>query len=190
MCACLQDRRDNEWCFLYVCLQVTKGGWSPVAILHTSNAVSQSPCRHIRAAMQSPLFPTGNIWEKLDIYGYKSEQLASWSRKVTWLNPSSPWDLEFSALKPSLIPNPSLPSEERTTLSLKERSGCVSPQLSELNDLHACAEHEKLVQLPSTWDYSELIPSRQVPQSRGWKLFQWRGEKFFLLPMLAVPLTG
>jgi len=45
----------------------------------------------------------------------------------------------------------------------------------ELNDLRTYVGHKKPIQLPSTWDYTELAPSRKVPQSGGWKFFHWRG---------------
>lgn len=108
-------------------MQVIKAGWS-LAILQTSNALSHLVDTSVLQCTDSPLFPMGNIRERLGIYGYKSEQPASWPRKVQWLSPSSLWDLDFLAIKPSLILNPSLSrGEERTTLSLTNKEVAMLP---------------------------------------------------------------
>lgn len=176
MCTRLQDRRNNVWCFC-VSTQATKEGRAPPALPPASSALSHPADT---PTVQSPMFPAGNIWERLGTFRYKSKQPASWSRKATRLNPWSP----------SWYQIPLFHEVRRTSHSLSKKEVAVSQQLSELKDWHNRAGHKKLVQLPSTQDYSELDPSRKVPLGRGWKLFQGRGGKSLLLALLDVPLTG
>lgn len=71
MCTCLQDTRDNKWCFLYVCMQINKD-WSPQAILHASKAVNLLGDSFMLQGRENPVFPTGNICKKLGFCGRKS----------------------------------------------------------------------------------------------------------------------
>lgn len=71
-------------CDVSVChTRVTNEGRAPLAVPHATSAVSHAVDT---PAVQSPVFPTGNLWERLGIYRHKSKPPTSWSKTATGLN--------------------------------------------------------------------------------------------------------
>lgn len=125
----LQDRRNNVWCF---CVSYTGHQWRQGSSSSPScYQCCKSCCRHTCSAESSVSYrqPVGKV-------GYLQTQVKAAHFMVKDSH-------RVKSLKPFLIPNPSLSrSEEKTTLSLKERSACFPTALRVKGLSHSCRTQE------------------------------------------------